>query len=113
MFSLKGIIMENGKEQISLEELLYYILFAVISFSKGVGLDEGELLFRVCLLVGIMLLACKFLIGKYSILEIVIAGVMGIWGIFTFKITGSLGMFIYIILIIGMKNVPVKRVLKT
>lgn len=113
MFSLKGIIMENGKEQISLEELLYYILFAVISFSKGVGLDEGELLFRVCLLVGIMLLACKFLIGKYSILEIVIAGVMGIWGIFTFKITGSLGMFIYIILIIGMKNVPVKRIFIT
>lgn len=107
---LEGMAMEHNKVQVSLEELLYYILFAVILFTKGVGLDEGSLLFRSCLMLGVMLLACKFLVGQYSIAEIVIVGILGIWGAFTFKITGSLGMFIYVILAVGMKNVSVKRV---
>ncbi|NBJ91327.1 hypothetical protein D5281_01685 [bacterium 1xD42-62] len=107
---LEGIRMEDNKVQVSLEELLYYILFAVILFTKGVGLDEGSLLFRGCLMLGVLLLACKFLVGQYSMAEIIIAGVLGIWGAFTFKVTGSLGMFIYVVLAIGMKNVSVKRI---
>lgn len=102
--------MEHNKVQVSLEEMLYYILFATILFTKGVGLDEGSLLFRSCLMLGLLLLAWKFLIGQYSIGEIVLAGILGIWGVFTFKVTGSLGMFIYVVLIIGMKNVSVRRV---
>lgn len=102
--------MERNKENISLEELLYYILFAVILFTKGVGLDEGTRLFRCCLMLGVILLVCKFLVGEYSIMEIMIAGLLGIWGIFTFKVTGSLGMFIYVVLILGMKNISVKKV---
>ena len=61
---LEGMAMEHNKVQVSLEELLYYILFAVILFTKGVGLDEGSLLFRSCLMLGVMLLACKFLVIK-------------------------------------------------
>lgn len=102
---------EQNKMECSLEELLYYMAFAIIFFTKGIGLDEGSLLFRFCLLAGIFLLAIKFFVGKYSIGEIVITGILGIWGVYTFKITGSLGMFIYILLIVGMKHVPVKRVL--
>ncbi len=105
--------MEQNKIRISIEELLYYILFAVILFTKGVGLDEGSFLFRSCLILGFLLLVCKFLIGKYSVAEILLAGVLGIWGVFTFKVTGSLGMFIYVILAVGMKNVSVKRVFVT
>lgn len=102
--------MEYCKSKISLEELLYDILFSIILFTKGIGLDEGSPLFRCCLMFAILLLACKFLMGKYSITELIIVGLLGIWGVFTFKVTGSLGMFIYVILIIGMKNVSVKRV---
>ena len=102
--------MEYSKAKISLEELLYDILFSIVLFTKGIGLDEGSLLFRCCLLFAILLLACKFLMGKYCIAELIIVSLLGIWGIFTFKVTGSLGMLIYVILIIGMKNVSVKRV---
>lgn len=102
--------MDDNRRTVSVEEILYYILFVIISFTKGVGLDEGSFLFRACLLAGIGLLGAKFMIGKYSLAEIVAAGLLGIWGVFTFRVTGSLGMFIYMIFIIGMKNVPVKRV---
>jgi len=103
--------MEYCKVKISLEELLYDILFAVALFTKGIGLDEGSFLFRCCLMLGVLLLGCKFLMGEYSITELIAAGLLGLWGIFTFRVTGSLGMFIYIILIIGMKNVSVGCVL--
>lgn len=100
----------QDKISFTLEEILYYAAFAVILFTKGVGMDEGSFLFRGCLLVGLLLLAVKFFVGQYSIAEIAAAGILGIWSAFTFKITGSLGMFIYVLLIVGMKHVPVKRV---
>lgn len=95
---------------ISVEEILYYMLFAIIISTKGVGLDEGSVLLRICLLIGSCFLGAKLLIGKYSLAEIVVVGLLGIWGVINFKISGSLAMYIYIVLIVGMKNVPVKRV---
>lgn len=103
--------MEYCKGKISLEELLYYILFSIILFTKAIGLDEGSSLFRCCLMLGVLLFGCKLVVGKYSITELILMGLLGLWGIFTFRFTGSLGMFIYIVLIIGMKNVSVKRTL--
>lgn len=99
----------QNKIEFTLEEVLYYMAFAVILFTKGIGLDEGDYLFRFCLLAAVLLLAVKFFVGEYGALEILAAGILGIWGVCTFKITGSLGMFIYVLLIIGMKHVPVKR----
>lgn len=99
-----------NRRTITVEEILYYLLFSIIIFTKGVGLDEGSVLFRVCLLIGSCFLGTKFIIGKYSLAEIVVAGLLGIWGVINFKISGSLAMYIYIVLIVGMKNVPVKRV---
>ena len=102
--------MKQKNIRLSVEEILYYLLFSIILFTKGVGLEESTVLFRSCLIVSVLLLACKFIIGKYSIQEILCVGILSIWGMATFLITGSLGMLIYVILIIGMKNVSVKRI---
>lgn len=109
------IIKWNGQgegKKILLEEGLYYAFFSVILFTKGIGLDEGSLLFRGCLCLSMLFLAGKILLGKYSLIEIISMMVLAIWGIITFENTGSLGMFIYILILIGMKNVPVRRVFK-
>lgn len=104
--------MDGGRIKFSLEEILYYVFFSILIFTKGIGLDEGSILFRSCLLTAIFLLGCKFLLGQYSMIEIVFVGILGLWGAATFKITGSLGMFVYVLMIVGLKNIPVKRVFK-
>lgn len=104
--------MDCRKIRISIEEILYYTFFPLLIFTKGIGLDEGSVLFRICLLASFFLLGCKLLLGRYRGVEILIIGLLGVWGAATFMITGSLGMFVYVLLIVGMKNIPVKRVFK-
>lgn len=98
--------------ELSMEEILYYIAVILFLFSKGVGLNEGECLFRICFLTGAFLILLKLMIGQYSLKEISVIGALGLWGAATFKITGSLGMLIYVLLIVGMKNISVRRTFK-
>lgn len=97
---------------ISLEELLYYLMLSVLLFTKGIGLEEGSWLFRGCLMLGISFYCVKLAVGKYSFSQLIVMTVLVIWGISTFLITGTLGMFIYMLMITGMKNIPLKRVFK-
>lgn len=98
------------KITMSMGEILYYLFLALILFSKGIGLDEGELLFRVCLVTGMAFLAGKFLLDDYSVKEILVIVLLGIFSIRAFFVTGSLGLFIYVLIITGSKNIPLKRI---
>lgn len=98
--------------RLSIEEILYYAAVILFFFTKGIGLEEGEVLFRLCFFAGALLILGKLMIGQYSLKEINIIGVLGIWGVITFKITGSLGMMIYIFLIVGMKSISVQKVFR-
>ncbi len=101
----------EGKK-ISLEEMLYYALFSLLLFSKGIGLEEGSGLFRLCFLGAVCLFAAKILLGKYTLPELALMGGGLLWGGLLFLRMGSLGMFIYALLLFGMKNVPLARVMK-
>ena len=97
---------------ISIEEILYYAAVVLFLFTKGIGLEEGEILFRICFLTGAFLILGKLMIGQYSLKEIIFIGTLGVWGVITFKITGSLGMMVYVFLIAGIKNISVPKVFR-
>lgn len=99
-------------EKISLEEILYYIMFSLLISLKGLGLDEGSFLFRVGLVAALLLFGMKILIGKYSIKELLLIVLGGVWGIFVFFHVGSLSILIYALIIFGMKNISVSKVMK-
>ena len=99
-------------EKISLEEILYYVMFSLLISLKGLGLDEGSVLFRVGLVVALFLFGMKILIGKYSIKELVLIALGGVWGSFVFFNVGSLSILIYALIIFGMKNISVSKVMK-
>lgn len=100
------------KVNISLEEILYYIMFSLLISLKGLGLDEGAILFRLGLLIAICLFGTKILVGKYSIKEMLFILLGGMWGIYIFFNIGSFSILIYALIVLGMKNISVSRVMK-
>ena len=66
---------------ISIEEILYYAAVVLFLFTKGIGLEEGEILFRICFLTGAFLILGKLMIGQYSLKEIIFIGTLGVWGV--------------------------------
>ena len=110
---LKGIGM-NSRIQVKmqLEEILYYLMFSLLLSLKGIGLDEGSILFRIGLVGGIVLFFAKILVGKYSIRELIFIALGLLWGIFIFFNMGSFGILVYALLAFGMKNISVSKVMK-
>ncbi len=108
----KGRKIVEKRTPVMLEEVLYYIGAAILLGTKGIGLGEETILFRICFMAGCLLIGCKVLLNSYTIKEILVMAGLGIWGIYTFFSTGSLGMLIYIVLIAGMKNVSLLRLFK-
>lgn len=89
---------------------LYYIAVALLLFSKGIGLYDGTTAFKIFLIPALLCLAAKIFLTKYQKREIIAIGVLlGVGGI-AYLISGEKGLLLYIMLAVGMKAVPVKRV---
>ena len=100
------------EEKSSLEEVLYYIMFSLLLCLKGVGLEESSSMFRGVLAAAIILFIAKILIGRYSIRELIVLSVGVFGGVFYFWHIGSLSILIYALILLGMKNVSVPKVMK-
>lgn len=100
------------EEKSSLEEVLYYIMFSLLLCLKGVGLEESSSMFRGVLAAAIILFVAKILIGKYSLRELIVLSVGVFGGVFYFWLIGSLSILIYALILLGMKNVSVPKVMK-
>lgn len=100
------------QNKVSLEEILYYIMFSILLSTKGIGLDEGSILFRVCLIVASLLFVAKIFVGRYSTREFIFIAVGLIWGIYSFINIGSFGIFVYVLMLFGMKNISVSKVMR-
>lgn len=104
--------MDENIQKITLKQILYYIGSAMLLITKGLGLDEGDPLFRLLLIIGSVFIICKMLMDQYDIKEVIWIGALGLWGVFTFYHVGTLGLIIYIILIAGMKDIPLDSLFK-
>lgn len=102
--------MTENKKSTSLREILYFIAMSLLLATKGIGLDESETLFRICFVVGTLFMVCKMLFDSYCIKEILFIILLSLWGLFSYYTTGSLGMLIYVILLVGIKKISIKQV---
>lgn len=93
-------------------ELLFYIYFAIMLFAKGIGLYEGMTLYNACLVFSTLILVLKLCMDRYSIKEIVLIAVLVMTGFLVWRNSGRKGPLLYILLIIGMKDIPIKRAFK-
>lgn len=100
------------KERITAEELVYGLMFSILLFMKGIGLEEAGTLFRLCLLVSGVLFVLKIALGRYHWKELVIMGIFLLWGGGIFLHIGSFSILIYAMMLFGMKNISVKKIMK-
>ena len=96
----------------SLGELLYYLFFGTMLFSKGMGWYDGMLEYQVCLVIGAFCLILKLLLDKYTVWECLVIGVFGCLGVMSWIFSREKGMLTCVMILIGMKGVPIQRVFK-
>lgn len=103
--------MENtGSTEIKLGEILYWLFFGSLLFAKGIGLYDGQLVFKLVLIFAFGCLALKLAIESYTITEILgIIFIIALTGM-TYVISGEKGMLLNGLMVIGMKNVSIKRI---
>lgn len=107
--------MSNDNKYIAvckITELLFYAYFVIMLFAKGIGLYEGMTAYNICLLLGTGILALKLSMDRYSVKEIAVMALLVLTGFLVWRNSGEKGPLLYILLIIGMKGIPVKRVFR-
>ena len=94
------------------EEIFYYLFFAIMLFAKGIGLYEGMKSFRLCIIAAFFCFVVKVCLTEHTVGELVQMLVLMAFGVLAYRNSGEMAAFIYVLVVAGMKHVPVKRVFK-
>ena len=98
---------------ISLSELLYLCFVCIMLFVKGIGLYDGQLLYKLFFAGSIGLLFVKMLITKHSIKEWIVIVLIGLLTIIVYLNSREKGVLICSLTVLSMKDVSVEKVMKT
>lgn len=93
----------------TVNELLYLIFFSVMLFSKGMGWYDGMRPYQLCLLIGMGCLGLKLILTKYTPWQLLVAAVFGVLGVLSWRCSAEKGMLTCVMMLIGMKDVRIKR----
>ena len=102
--------MEN--RNISFSESLFYIMLLCFMGAKAVGLDEGQWPFSVALIAGFAFFVIKLAITKFNMLEWLVNVILISSGMIVYFTNGHMEVMAAAALIIGIKNVNIKRAVK-
>lgn len=103
---------KSGYLSIHLSELMYLCFFVLMFFAKGIGLYDGQFIYKIVLLMSFGCLGIKMLVTKHSYLEWgIILGALGLSSII-YLYSGEKGILICTAMVVCMKDVSVERVFK-
>ncbi|MBR2951326.1 MAG: hypothetical protein IKC46_15950 [Lachnospiraceae bacterium] len=103
--------LEETKLSVHLSELFYYMFFGILFAAKGIGLEYGQKMFYLCMLAALVCLCGKVLLTAYSCIEWLIMFALVMLGILIHKNSGEIAALAAVLVIIGMKNIPIKRLM--
>lgn len=99
-------------KQISLKEIYYYLFFGLLFAAKGIGLYDGQGVFKIVLVIALFFWMGKMVLTSYRIKEIFIIVALLILGVLSYYFSGDKAAMIAIMTITGMKDIPIKRLFK-
>lgn len=104
---------ENGNHlSIRLSELMYLCFFSLMLFAKGIGLYDGQLLYKLCLVAAFLCLGVKMCITGHRLKEWgIILGVLA-FCVLIYRHSGEKGILICTVTVLAMKNVAMERVFR-
>ncbi|MCI2048237.1 MAG: hypothetical protein LKJ76_00775 [Lachnospiraceae bacterium] len=105
---------ETAEEGVlSVSEYIYLLFLAVFLFTKGVGLYEGQRTYSVLIAVGLLLYILKLLTTRFSVFECAWAAAFMLLSVLVERNSGEKGLFLYFLILTGMKGVSTKRAFRT
>lgn len=99
-------------EKVRLDEILFYMFFGILFAAKGVGMSWGEKPFMLCMTAALICFVGKMLLTRYSFREWVVMLCLVGLGLVIWNRSGEQAALFAFLVIIGMKNVPVKRLMR-
>ncbi|MDE6186416.1 MAG: hypothetical protein K2G39_13470 [Lachnospiraceae bacterium] len=100
------------KNPVKLSELCFYIFFVSLLFAKGIGLYDGQTIFKVFLLLALCGWALKLIFTEYTWGELALSAFLLLLGGTIYLNTHEKGALFCILLVCGMKGMEVKKVFR-
>lgn len=95
--------------RIKLSELLFYIFLILMCGIKGLGLYDGQLVYKAFFVVGMLCIAGKLFLDTYSVKEFLIVGILGVLAILGTLHSGEKGILLTYGIVMGMRKVSLKK----
>lgn len=99
----------NNNNVFSMAEIIYLLYFSVMTLAKGFGLYDGMWPYTLSLFAGAILIITKLVLTEHTIAEWFYILSLITLGVIIFYNSSQTGALIYITMIIGLKNVSLKR----
>lgn len=101
---------QKHKSELKYSELLYYLFIASLLFAKGIGLYDGQTMFKIILIFSVVCWCGKMILTDFSVKELMITAVLLILGVVSYRVSGDKGLLLYIMLVIGAKEISMKKI---
>lgn len=98
--------------KISVSELCYYAFFCILFFAKMIGLYDGQPVFKICLVVAACFVFVKIILTSYDVWEFAVMILLTALGLLVYKNSGEKSALIFLVMMIGFKNIPLNRIMK-
>lgn len=102
---------ENPENSIAIQlsELLYLLFFGIMLLAKGIGLYDGQNIYKVFLVLAFLCIVLKMCITEYSFKEWAAILFLLVLSVIVYRVSGEKGVLICMTMIVAMKNVSLKR----
>ena len=105
--------MQQSKEvKITISEILYICFFCLMLFAKGLGLYDGQILYKLFFLAGMGLVALKMCITGHTVKEWGIIGILGLLAVLVYLNSREKGILVVFSTILSMKGVSKERIFR-
>lgn len=98
-----------GSTAIRMSELLYLCFWGIMLFAKGIGLYDGQNIYKLFLIMSFLCIAIKMCITEYTYREWGLILVLLALSTIVYRVSGEKGVLICMVTVIAMKNVSVQR----
>lgn len=98
--------------KVSISELCYYMFFCILFLAKGIGLYDGQTIFKICLVLAACFVLVKIFMTGYHVAEIAVIAALLVLGVVIYKNSGEKSALIFLTMMIAFKNISFDRIMK-
>lgn len=109
---MKDLLVLDSVKRTAIGEYIYLFYFALMIGARAAGMYEGQRVYSIALVAGMLLFAFKMVITEYSIKEYLCAAVILFLSGVVYINTGEKGLIVCFTMMLGMKAVSVRKVIK-